>query len=487
MDTLIDLLKAIGHGLESGKNILESFFINFLVFKDFPGLPKWLSHILNGLIVALLAWTAYPSVKLLFKKSPTLLENILNAIFEVAQQLIDYCKSILLNRIPLFAEKILSLRYYGNILLWASVTDGEAITRATQNKPRISARRLIPYQKQTLLGLSVLLIAAWSAMGFSVALLMSFTGSTSLDLKTLTPTQLTATIIATVFFGLFILSLDRVLVSDSTEGKSHAICSWISRIIISLVLASWVSSAYNALLNEQIIHKKLSEKATSQLTSSQKEVTEYDEHLRQQLEKDRVLSPQCLDIKKSLDGIQDRLKAEELADCPKGRTTGCRGEKYREIQREEGQNGDRFTKNCPIRELTPIETQIKATNKEKLDTLTAEEKNPKFDLAIATDTLREIGVGRRALMIKSNPPDGLLDELKIWASYQPNLTYMILITIDLIPLIVKFFAKSSYLNKLREVETERINATPAPISTDQRLIVWDPFNLSHKLEKRWHI
>lgn len=483
MDALIVLLEAISRGLAQGKKVLEEFFINFLVFKDFDGLPKWMSYLINGLIVALLLWTSYPSIRLMFKKSPTLLEKFLKSIFEIVESLLDFCKKLLLERVPIFAGKILSTRFYGNVFIWAAATDGEAILRVTNNPERIRGRLLTPYHKQVTMGMVVVLLAIWSAIGFCVAMTMSFSGNTSLKFSDLSFSQGVAVLIATTFFGLFILALDRTMVSDvSSVGVISPI---VFRVIVSVVIASWVSGAYNALLNEKIIKKKLTAQANVKLNELRLAAGIQEQGIRDGILRDRTAAPDCLAIKKNLDDIPSRLKKEGSLDCPKSRSDNCIGVNYRLIESQQRVLQDDFRSKCPARQETAVERQIKLDNAAKLTEIAAEVGNPKYDLAVASDALQEIYLERKVKLFKEG--DGWMNSVSIWLSFQPNITYLVLLIIDLLPLIVKFFSRNSYTEKHIEVETERGAKSVVPIRIANRKKSWDPFIIDDMSEKRWHV
>jgi hypothetical protein len=489
MNELVGFIEVIGIALGKGKDVLESFFLKFLVFKEFPGIPQWLGYGINGLIVSLIFWTALPSIVILFKRSPTILEKLLGNFFDVIESVIDYCKKLLMNRVPYISNKLLSMKLYGNIFLWTSATDGEALLRVIENEARVKARRLTPYHKQIAIGLVVVLIAIWSSIGFGIAMMMSFSGSTSLDVTEITLTQQYAVLISSIFFGLFILSLDRVLVSSSVSGWAYNSFSWFARLLISLILASWVSSAYNVLLNEKSIEDNLIDKAKVKLAAARIQAASDSLVTYSKILADQSSTPQCAAIKKNIDAIPARLALEETLDCPEGRKINCIGSTYKLIQKQQQELQDDFIAKCPKRTLTEIENQIEEANKARLEKLTEEEAHPEFDLSIATDVLQEIGLNRREIILAKIKSPDFIDFFKIWITFQPNLTFLVLMIIDLIPLIVKFFSKSSYTYMLEIVEAARRKRTLTEIKVAQQDDGWDPFDSDSeaKKEKWWFI
>lgn len=488
MEKISELINSIVHAYELLFGVFYKFFQdNFGVYFSVKG---WFDAGLKISLFFFVVWVFFPSAKVVLKKTPGLFENVANALADVLFKLVDSLKNVLIEKIPHVAVRLASPRFYGRVFLWCSATDSEALLAAGKNAQSLSLRTLLPYMMQTVIGFSVLALAIWSLCGFGFALIMSLSGEVDIEKANLTNFQLATVVFSSLFFGFFILLLDRSIVgSRLTLLGKWKILSWLARLFISLFLASWVSGAYVVMFNGVSIKKFIREDAKVKYAQTQGKLSKFEEELSKSIQGSRVVSIDCDGISKRIAEMPGRLKEEQTKGCPPGRDSGCISNNYRRIESEGRGLEGVFNEKCKARSQTSGEIEYRQRIMDDLNSLNEDIKSPRYDMFRGLDVLSEMGDLRRSAVQEKEAGLSLFGEMRVWLSYPPNMTYVIFVIIDLIPLMIKIFATSAYCDQLENIENTRSRARVSDREDNARRVVWNPFGGydASFVENRWHI
>lgn len=263
-----------------------------------------------------------------------------------------------------------------------------------------------------------------------------------------------------------ILAVDRTIVStikrqDTNSGwdrlieLGRAIDIWILRIVVSLVLASWIAETYSVFLHKHLIEDHLKQKIDEKITSLELKRLE-SSNARDGYVKEKL--PGCAVLKSQLSKIPIRLERESLK-CPSNHKTNgeCKGREYDGIKEEEKELNRRIKTEC--NEASLVIPDYLNTPGERIDDeilkAQAKKNNLQYDISQGADALQAIGVERYR---KRHPrPDEAttVDELVTWMTFSPHKTFMVLLIVDLLPLIVKMLVKTAYFPNLEKAEESR--------------------------------
>jgi Domain of unknown function (DUF4407) len=481
---------------------VASFFTkvaNWLLGDHGSTLPPVGSTFLKAIAIALAIYAVSPAIWTVLRKTPELVDKFVKLFTELIEQLLEALRTIISEKIPVLARFIATPSSYSRIVLWCAATDHEALAIAASNGSGINRRLLTPYHAQFILGLVVLLLAAWSGLGLSFAVYMSLRGrvdssenasltqslSRSLEsVRELGVYEITAVVISGVFFALMIMAVDRTIVSTvrkhGLKGEWARTASiWVLRIVVSLVLASWIAETYSVFLNRHLIEKHLRNELDAKIQALEVRRNEVEK------EKDDFVSrnlPVCQLIKTQISKIPDRLERESLK-CPKRHETGgeCKGVEYKGIKAEEQELQNRLAKECDAKNLSiPKHLSDPGTRFEQdISAARIERNSLTYDISQGSDALQ--AVGRERFLKRHPPPEepNWYDSLVTWLTFSPHKTFLVLLVVDLLPLIVKMLIRTSYFSVLEKAEELRelhMNSMPklSHPAQNRRKIGWNP-------------
>lgn len=426
-------------------------------------IPPWGLSILKCIAIVFALYILSPAVLKVIRKAPGITEKFVSLFTELLEKLLEALHSVISEKIPSIARFITSSTSYSRMFLWSSATDHEALAMATSNNSGINRRLLAPYHGQLVLGLVVFLLSIWSGIGLSFAVYMSLKGKVTFSelqqppVSDLSISEIAAVIIAGCFFALMILSVDRTIVSTIQKKNDQLkfILLWITRILVSLVLASWIAETYAVFLNRHLIETHLEKQI------DQKIIVLEASRITAEKSKDSYIqtnAPNCMIIKDLLAKIPARLERESLK-CPSTHKTSgeCKGVEYRGILAEEKNLNTRFANECSASALKlpdylsnpgmRIDKEIKNLQSDKTNLI--------YDISQGGDALQSIGQER----FKKRHPNindvNYFDQFITWFTFGPHKTFMVLLIIDLLPLIVKMLIRTSYFSNLGNLEEYR--------------------------------
>lgn len=488
--------------LNGAIEILASFFekiANWIAHDYGAKIPPAGISFIKALSITLAIYILWPAIRTTLKKAPGLVEKFIKLFTELLEQLLDALKTVISEKIPVVARFIANPTSYSRIVLWCAATDHEALAVATSNGSGVNRRLLSPYHGQFVLGLVVLLLSAWSGLGLSFAVYMSLRGkvdyaATSSGANSITSAlskagelgnyEIAGVIIAGCFFCLMIMAVDRTIVSTIKKTGHPAewartVAIWVLRIIVSLVLASWIAETYSVFLNRHLIEEHLSRKLDKRISELETARLQADKGKESYIETN---APRCHSAKVQFAKIPDRLKQESLK-CPPSHKTGgeCKGPEFKAIQAEGKELANLVDSECTITKLG-LPEYLSAPGI-RLDADIAKAKEEKrilaYDISQGSDALQEIGHERHVKRHPKPTEVDFFDACITWLTFSPHKTFMVLLVIDLLPLIVKMLVRSSYFSVLERAEELREGymtymprlATP---TTNRRKIGWNP-------------